>query len=504
VNKAPTLLLVLIAVSLTLLLFAIEGTSGLSLTDEGYLWYGTIQVLHGRIPIRDFQAYEPGRYYWGAAWLWLLRDQGLLALRFSSALFAAIGVACGTLALRRVMPSAVALTVAAAVMALWVHPRYRAFEATITLVAIWLSVRLLESESPRRWFALGCWVGVAACFGRNHGLYLTLASVVLLVAVGLRKPGIHRRLQALALGGLVGALPLLGMMAAVPGFAASMARAVLYNISFGTNASIPVPWPWRVAGPLFAPAQVSEKLLGCLFLTMALTLALAAITAWRCPESDRGRVLIAAACVGLPYLHHAFSRADMVHLSSSVQPTLIAALSLLSRLRPTLLAPVLLSAVSAIAILPERPLGQRYLPGGAVFVRTQVGEDWLWVPGSTAAVVDSASDLGRRMAPDENVFIAPLWPTLYPVLKRAAPCWRLEFSMAAPPGEDAMLVDSLNRNNVTWAIVCNSSMDGRESARLSHAYPVLWRELRTWTRLSAELPAACRMLHRTAEPAPLQ
>jgi hypothetical protein len=133
-------LLFLLATATVFGLFAWQGRNGFNLWDEGYLWYGVQRVLDGEVPLRDFLAYDPGRYYWAAAWMGAWHDDGIMSLRVAVAVFQLLGLFVGLqLVSKSAGPErsrAIFLLVAALTFAVWMFPRHKLFDISISILLV--------------------------------------------------------------------------------------------------------------------------------------------------------------------------------------------------------------------------------------------------------------------------------------------------------------------------------------------------------------------------------
>src|SRR3990172_1357295 len=231
--------------------FWLQGSINIGLSDEGYLWYGAIHTALGKVPIRDFQSYDLGRYYWAAIWSFLFGD-GILALRLSTAVFQFIGLTLGLLAARRAVSSYWALALVGLLLVVWMYPRHKLFDISLSMAAVFFAVRLLERPTLWRHFSAGLFVGLAAFFGRNHGFYGFFAFFLLILFIWMRiyRADLAKRLFSWLGGIALGDFPMLVMVLFIPGFFDSFVDSVLFLFEQGTtNLPLPVPWPWKVDYP---------------------------------------------------------------------------------------------------------------------------------------------------------------------------------------------------------------------------------------------------------------
>jgi hypothetical protein len=316
--------------------FLLEAHLGFNLWDEGYLWYGVQRVLQGEVPIRDFMAYDPGRYYWAAGLLSLFHANGIVAVRAATALFSTLGVvAAAWLVLRGSTGGVLArlgqCAVAVALCLLWMVPWWKGYDAAISIVLAASLARVLAGPSPERFLVHGVVIGLAAVFGRNHGFYGVVACLLATPAlmVCANPPTWHRCIPAWLAGVVAGFSPVLLGLALDHQFAAMFWDSVRFLLFeyWGTNLPLPVPWPWTARGDAaLSLALFTRWAIGGVFVLLPMFCAIGAAVVVRRFSRER-RIghpeFVACVATALPYLNVAFSRADVSHLAQAIFPLLI-------------------------------------------------------------------------------------------------------------------------------------------------------------------------------------
>lgn len=423
-----------IAATLVIASFLWQGNLRFSLQDEGYLWYGVQRVLQGEVPIRDFMAYDPGRYYWSAVFMYLQGDNGILSLRAAVAVLQAFGLATGLAVIACSQPAArqrnvIFLIIAAVILLLWMYPRHKLFDLCTSIFLVGALTALIHTPSYKRYFLCGICVGLAAFMGRNHGVYGLIASLgaIAWLNIGLVDfATLQKRCLAFGLGVVTGFSPIILMCIFIPGFALAFWQSILFLFDVGaTNVSLPIPWPWtvNVAAPNIQILHKSSMGLFFMVLPIAGGIGIAWLLYLRWKHKTAPAPLVAAVLLILPYTHVAFSRADISHLAQGIFPFLLASIIAILHMPKKLkwVAIFVLLLLSVSAILPSQPLWQCR---NGKCTKVDVSGDTLFVMRHTANKIALIERLVTRYAPHGGNFLAtPLIPGAYPLTDRVSPMW---------------------------------------------------------------------------------
>ncbi len=491
----------------------VTGHIGLDLFDEGYLWYGVLGTAAGEIPLRDFQAYDPGRYFWCAAWSKLF-GEGILALRLAGTLFQTIGLTCGLLAARRLTKNPALLVLIGCMLLLWMFPRYKVYESSLSLIAVLVITRLIEAPIIRRHFGTGLLVGAAALMGRNHGLYCALAATLAMALLWLKGRD-SQPLRSLAFfsgGVLTGYAPMLLLALFAPGFAESYLRSILeFN-----PLPIKIPWPWLLVemyrnGAPPAPwlwATSWLYVLMCVGYPLGLWLALRSDG----EELTRRALLVASTCVGLFYAHHAMVRADLYHLAQGIHPLLLAmlavpaALGWKARSAPTVAVFAVLVVATAVVVhhvnLPAWQAHGFAGEGANSHRPYDAAGDELLLPTALADDLEQIERVVSETVPaDEPLLVLPYQSVYYPLLGRRSPVWGIFFLRPGQGESDAEMIRKLEEKQVDWVLLVAGVLRGA-NASFPRQRPEVWdylsREFATVPDLT--LPRNHVLLRRRSRP----
>ncbi|MFF2092199.1 hypothetical protein [Paenibacillus sp. NPDC058174] len=470
---------------LVAIIFILQGRVGINLADEGYLWYGAVHTSIGEVPFLDFQSYDPGRYYWSAFWFKLFGNTDMLTLRIAVLLFLWVGLTCALLAVRRVTKSGGYLLLTGILLILWAYPRHKMFDISISMIAVYVVILLLENPKPARYILSGAAIGLAAFFGSNHGLYLgfAVALAFLYIFFKLDRTNFLKKMLNIAIGILIGYSPMLLMFAFIPGFFKSFVNMIQWLIRLGnTNIPLPIPWPWKVDFThLHAMDIVSGLIVGFLFLLILLIPAGGAIYSF---ASQKTNVYIAAsAFVGIPYAYVAFSRADLGHLAQGIPPLLIGAcfwtLQYFKHSRIKIIGSITIMLVASfLSVGRAQPLYQQLQAPSNTFVKLTVMNDQLLIDAPSAGFIRTIQEIkDQYLKQGESLFIAPHTPTLYSLLDLKSPIWDIYLLFPETEDRQREQIEELKQKNVSLVILGDIALDGKDELRFRNTHPILWEYL---------------------------
>jgi hypothetical protein len=501
-TRQTNVFLIIVAAALVFGGFYFHGDIGLNIADEGFLWDGVRRTALGEVPIRDFNAYDPGRYYWCAVGSHFFGD-GLIALRISTSFFRLLGLYFGLLAARRVVHRLPGL-VAVGVLLWWWNPTYyKTFETTAAFAAVYFGVRLIENPSNRIHFVAGVTAGIVAVFGRNLGLYTVVAHACIIGYLQFKHlvdTPLPRRLVAWILGIVVGNSPLLLVLAFMPSFASAFAESLAFHFQLGqTNLPLPVPWPWALSTTESRLENLVALAVGVGFLTLAAFCILGALSVvFLSGHKVRENALfVSSVFSALTFGHHAFARADYEHLAHVIPPLLLGFVAVLSalvspgvarsripfiaRYASAAIAIVLLALVTFIATLPYNFPVQYYEKLGAhwTYEKTAIGGDSLWLPKwQVDAIRMFDGVIARYSKPGDRFVIGPYEAGLYSVFGQTCPIWNAYMVYPETTSRQERMITELREKEVGLILVNDAAaVDGNPLYRFRNSHPLLWQHL---------------------------
>lgn len=490
-NKFFLIQILALAIFVVFSVFIWQGHKGFNLWDEGYLWYGVQRVLLGEVPIRDFLAYDPGRYYWSAALMRLWDDNGIMGLRRAVAIFQVMGLFVGLLLIARSenKQNPLYLLLSAITLAVWMYPRHKLFDISLSILLIGVLAFLVQNPTSRRYFLTGLFVGLAAVFGRNHGMYGVAGSMGVMIWLSIKRVDSLRLIYGFAFwftGVITGFMPIIIMALFVPGFAFAFWQDVLFLFEIKTtNLTLPIPWPWQVP---FSQLPIIEALRGLLvgsFFIGIVVFGVASIC-WVIWQKFQGKVIspimVSVAFMAIPYAHFAYSRADIGHLAQGIFPFLIGCHLLLTNEPAQIKWPfvLLLCSSSLFVMLPQQP-GWLCLSSQAC-VQIKVGGNILNIDPGTASDLLLLNKLSESYAPgDENFIVTPFWPGAYAVLGRKSPIWEI-YALSPYRNNHFQIkeIERIKKSNPGFIMIIDMPLDGKDELRYRNTHRITEQYIREY------------------------
>ena len=484
------------AFGITSLWFWLTWRWGFDLADEGYYWYGAQRVLQGEVPLRDFMSYDIGRYYWTAAFMYFIGDDGIFAARVGAAIYQALGILLGVficlLALQRegAVQWLFALLVACT-LTFWIRPYYKVYDHVTCIIVISLLVLILKTTKPSAWLFAGICLGIAAIMGRNHGTYGIAAFIFVISVIFIKAPS-RQAITGLCgyfvLGVLLGFSPTLIMMLAVDGFMVTFLDSIIFIFKHGaTNIPLPIPWPWSVETGGTDFLLTVQKLaigIGFVFL-LAFPLVGILLLAFSKFDlsSDAQKVFVATVATAIPYMHYAFSRADVTHLALGIFPAMIGLLAvggLIKGPRPLMLA-ISLFAISFVTVPPKAL--HAFIKND--WIKTDIAGEQVWIEPNLSEKLRLITNELQESPIGSSKFLAlPNMPSIHAIFRTRMAIWEIYSLFPRDRDFEAQEIRRMESAVPELILLSNHALDGNPKFRYSNMHPLTYEWITSKYELS--------------------
>jgi hypothetical protein len=468
------------AAVITTVRFAFQGSVGLMLEDEGFLWYGSQRILAGELPMRDFFGYDVPRYIWNALVMLVVGSKGIYGLRIGIALceWVTLTMVCMIFTILQIRWRAVVFLLGIVTVAFWLYPRHKIYDHAVVWFMILAFWWWLVNPTNRRTFWAGIVIGVVTMIGRNHGVYAICAGSLLLGYIWCSPMGWMQRIRLALIWGCgigVGFAPMVLAMVGIPSFGRGYIEILEFFLWLGkTNLPLPVPWPWR-------QTNVDAVLVGLWFVvpvvTYVVTLGVICWRRWHNATISAG--VLVAAVVGVVYLQVIFSRADMPHLAQGIAPFIVLVVLLTAYLPQRFQIAIMLVLCSWSASVNWNMAWQSTWISSKD--RQEVtATNQLTVPNAVANQLALITAIHQKYAPNNESFVVtPYWPGAYALWQQTSPLYNTYILYSFDETTQNREISRLQQAHPRFILIDDSTVDNQKQIRFMVNYAWVDTYIRT-------------------------
>ena len=448
----------------------------LNLGDEGYLVYGTLALMRGEVPIRDFRAYDPGRYLWCALFFWLF-GKGFVTARIAMAFLSGITVVLVVYLSGEASGSPLFAGVTGCLAVLWMHPNHKQGEMLFSVICVAVIVMLSTSFST----AIGTagLILAGALYGHNILVYMVAAIGLFAVAqIAIGVP-ILAQLGTLIIWLAFGSAMILAISALVPGYISAFVSRKIRVVLTRRTANLPLPKPWlwsKESEKIVSMTSTRRWAFKAVFTTLPFLHGLGLICWIFLPDirsQPEGPIILASAVTGLAYMHHLFSRADLSHLCQVILPLLLLITSVITFVLPLKVAILALFILCWATIwflwnLPDFKRSWRRHAPTKPFVTCF---ETLLLPPPLADRLNGLKEvITANTQPESSVFVVPINISTIAALGRRTAVY--DFFPVYPSNDAAQvqMIQELTLTQPKIAIIGTQKMDGRNELLFEKNY----------------------------------